>query len=98
MAGYPPSLGVAIKIEDANTSIPEGPFSSGYGIFTFCFFILAQLSGSSELRYKMSSVSRQQEQYLDLRNIAAGNRTCSIFKQQAAGNSRCDWLTREAGE
>ena len=60
--------------------------------------ILAQLSGSSELRYKMSSVSRQQEQYLDLRNIAAGNRTCSIFKQQAAGNSRCDWLTREAGE
>ena len=42
--------------------------------------ILAQLSGSSELRYKMSSVSRQQEQYLYLRNVAAGNTACPIFK------------------
>ena len=34
-SGYPPSLAVAIKIEGANTSIPDGPFSSGYGFFTY---------------------------------------------------------------
>ena len=34
-SGYPPSLAEAKKIEGANTSIPDGPFSSGYGFFTY---------------------------------------------------------------